>query len=671
MSTESDAPVRQTRAVQYVMTAQQPKSWADAKTTQYNGKNYREWRDSLEAAFGWRDASELLEREPEAGEASTAKKALLLLKMSVPMEHRDFVRDAKSPLDAFERLKDAFHADAKARVGALQRELVSLRYDKREGAAKLVTRARNLRSDIAEFGGDTTFKLTDEALVQLILQALPETFQGLKLQHAVTPYSLPAVYGALVRLDHLAVQDPADQGQAHFADGSSGRRGDRGRGGGGHGGGRGRDGGRGGGGRGGRDGDRQRVVTCYYCRKPGHIKRNCHQKAADEDAATRTNGGGGTEFAALADAQAYDAMFAEYVETPGRKRQKDSKAVWDTARVNCARAIVSGTFGDSFDFAEHHAVIRASELGLPLPDWNARRVDHGCAPREGPPTAAAPARVVIAGTPLVGGPPVPGPQALAMVAEADPADQAEDVQLILDSGATRHMVNDEHLLTDLRPASGASVRFADGHEETVTRVGTLRVRAHVGSTIQLIEFRDVLLCPMITKNLLSVNIIVAAGGQCEVSQQGCVLRKGAGSDQRTLALFKYRGDLLVLCGEPVIATSALFTEFQLQHERAGHCPAQVLQDMQHAGLLPSTPAAQVHCEPCVLGKQRAASHPTRPERAAEPLALLHGDLQGPFEEAGLDGERYLLVVVDDYSRFGTVVPLVSKNDAASDARAQG
>ena len=46
-----------------------------------------------------------------------------------------------------------------------------------------------------------------------------------------------------------------------------------------------------------------------------------------------------------------------------------------------------------------------------------------------------------------------------------------------------------------------------------------------------------------------------------------------------------------------------------------------------------------------------------------PLELIHMDLFGPTIVASLGGTHYVLVLVDDYSRFTWVYFLAHKNDA--------
>nr|GEV12112.1 retrovirus-related Pol polyprotein from transposon TNT 1-94 [Tanacetum cinerariifolium] len=65
-----------------------------------------------------------------------------------------------------------------------------------------------------------------------------------------------------------------------------------------------------------------------------------------------------------------------------------------------------------------------------------------------------------------------------------------------------------------------------------------------------------------------------------------------------------------------------------------------------------------------LGKSKRASHPPKPvPNSRQRLHLLHMDLCGPMRIASINGKRYVLVIVDDYSRYTWVHFLRSKDEA--------
>ncbi|CAI7747747.1 unnamed protein product, partial [Closterium sp. NIES-53] len=108
----------------------------------------------------------------------------------------------------------------------------------------------------------------------------------------------------------------------------------------------------------------------------------------------------------------------------------------------------------------------------------------------------------------------------------------------------------------------------------------------------------------------------------------------------------------------------------LWHHRLGHPSLPRLRGMASrvlvSGLprslppLPLGPAPT--CIPCVEGRQRAAPHSSDFPPTEAPLQTLHMDVWGPARVRGQGHERYFLLVVDDYSRYTTVLLLRSKGE---------
>ncbi|CAI7803050.1 unnamed protein product [Closterium sp. NIES-54] len=109
----------------------------------------------------------------------------------------------------------------------------------------------------------------------------------------------------------------------------------------------------------------------------------------------------------------------------------------------------------------------------------------------------------------------------------------------------------------------------------------------------------------------------------------------------------------------------------LWHHRLGHPSLPRLRGM-HSRLLvsglprslpPLTPSPALPCLPCVEERQRAAPHSSFPPTTA-PLQTLPMDVWGPARVSGQGRERYLLLVVDDYTWYTTVFPLRSKGEVS-------
>jgi transposase InsO family protein len=70
------------------------------------------------------------------------------------------------------------------------------------------------------------------------------------------------------------------------------------------------------------------------------------------------------------------------------------------------------------------------------------------------------------------------------------------------------------------------------------------------------------------------------------------------------------------------------------------------------------------CSACQAGKQVGASHPPKNIlTSSRPLKLLHMDLFGPVAYVSIGGNKYGLVIVDDFSRYTWVYFLQDKSEA--------
>nr|GEY45773.1 hypothetical protein [Tanacetum cinerariifolium] len=70
------------------------------------------------------------------------------------------------------------------------------------------------------------------------------------------------------------------------------------------------------------------------------------------------------------------------------------------------------------------------------------------------------------------------------------------------------------------------------------------------------------------------------------------------------------------------------------------------------------------CSACAMGKSKKKSHKPKPEDTnQEKPYLLHMDLCGPTCVESVNGKKYILVIIDDYSRFAWVKCLRSKDEA--------
>ncbi|GKD62847.1 retrovirus-related pol polyprotein from transposon TNT 1-94 [Tanacetum coccineum] len=70
------------------------------------------------------------------------------------------------------------------------------------------------------------------------------------------------------------------------------------------------------------------------------------------------------------------------------------------------------------------------------------------------------------------------------------------------------------------------------------------------------------------------------------------------------------------------------------------------------------------CSTCLMGKSKKQTFkPKSEDTNQEPRYLLYMDLCGPMRVASVNGKKYILVIIDDYSQFIWVKFLHSKDEA--------
>ena len=67
------------------------------------------------------------------------------------------------------------------------------------------------------------------------------------------------------------------------------------------------------------------------------------------------------------------------------------------------------------------------------------------------------------------------------------------------------------------------------------------------------------------------------------------------------------------------------------------------------------------CQPCITGKMKEKPHTKQFRRGEYPLEFIHFDIKGPLP-TGVHGERYLLVVVDDFTAMPGFIAIAQRSD---------
>jgi hypothetical protein len=228
---------------------------------------------------------------------------------------------------------------------------------------------------------------------------------------------------------------------------------------------------------------------------------------------------------------------------------------------------------------------------------------------------------------------------------------------ILDSACSYHVCINKDWFSTYEPVqNGGLLRMGNNAPCEVVGIGSVKIRMHDGMTRTLTDVRHV---PNMFRNLISLSTLdnkgykySAGGGVLKVSKGSLVIMKG---------VIKF-ANLYILCGDTIAGTVAVTSvvstitsdkcsESKLWHMRLGHMSQLGLAELSKRGLLKGYNTDEMEfCEHCVFGKHKRIKLNTAVHTTDGILDYVHADLWGPSREHSLGGCRYMLTIIDDYSR---------------------
>ncbi|GJU81418.1 putative ribonuclease H-like domain-containing protein [Tanacetum coccineum] len=130
----------------------------------------------------------------------------------------------------------------------------------------------------------------------------------------------------------------------------------------------------------------------------------------------------------------------------------------------------------------------------------------------------------------------------------------------------------------------------------------------------------------------------------------------------------FRKHSYMMKSSPICLLSKAFkNKSWLWHRRLNHFNFDTINDLARKDLVRGLPRLKFEkdhlCSACQLRKSKKHTHKPKTENTnLEVLNTLHMDLCGPMRVQTINGEKYILVVVDDYSQFTWVKFLISKDE---------
>jgi hypothetical protein len=223
---------------------------------------------------------------------------------------------------------------------------------------------------------------------------------------------------------------------------------------------------------------------------------------------------------------------------------------------------------------------------------------------------------------------------------------------ILDSACSYHVCINKDWFSTYEPVQNDSlVWMGDNTPCEVIGIGFVKIKTHDGMTHTLTNVRHV---PTMFRNHISLSTLdnlgykyFASGGVLKVSKGSLVVMKSAN-------LYILSGDTIigtVVISSVVAVTSENCSDSKLWHMHLGHMSQFGLAELSKRGLLKGYNNNELEfCEHCVFGKHKRVKFNTSIHTTEGILDYVHADLWGPSQKRSLGGCRYMLTIIDDYSR---------------------
>nr|GEY38658.1 retrovirus-related Pol polyprotein from transposon TNT 1-94 [Tanacetum cinerariifolium] len=234
----------------------------------------------------------------------------------------------------------------------------------------------------------------------------------------------------------------------------------------------------------------------------------------------------------------------------------------------------------------------------------------------------------------------------------------------IDSGCSKHMTGNLKLLINFVWKFMGTVRFRNDRVAAILGFGDLQWRNILITGVYFVEG--------LGHNLFSVGQFCDSDLEVAFRRNACFVRSLEGVDllkrDRSTNIYTINLHDMAYASPICLMARASSTKSWLWHQRLSHLNFDTINDLTKNDLVTGLPKFKYHkehlCPSCEQEKSKRASHPPKPvPNSRQRLHLLHMDLCGPMRIASINGKRYVLVIVDDYSRYTWVHFLRSKDEA--------
>ncbi|GJV04996.1 retrovirus-related pol polyprotein from transposon TNT 1-94 [Tanacetum coccineum] len=231
------------------------------------------------------------------------------------------------------------------------------------------------------------------------------------------------------------------------------------------------------------------------------------------------------------------------------------------------------------------------------------------------------------------------------------------------SGCSKHMTGNLKLLTNFVEKFLGTVKFGNDQIAPILGYGDL-----VQGTITI---KRVYYVEGLNHNLFSVGQFCDADLEVAFRKSTCYIRDLKGNDlltgSRGTDLYSISLQDSTTPNPICLMAKATSSQAWLWHRRLSHLNFDTINLLSKNNIvngLPKLKFVKDHlCSSCELGKAKRKSFHTKTTPSSKRrLQLLHMDLCGPMRVESINGKKYVLVIVDDYSRYTWTHFLRSKDE---------
>ncbi|GJS13769.1 retrovirus-related pol polyprotein from transposon TNT 1-94 [Tanacetum coccineum] len=232
------------------------------------------------------------------------------------------------------------------------------------------------------------------------------------------------------------------------------------------------------------------------------------------------------------------------------------------------------------------------------------------------------------------------------------------VQIVLwylDSGCSKHMTGNRSRLMNFVKKFIEKVRFGNDHFGAIMGYGDYVIGDSMISQLYYVEG--------LGHNLFSVGQFCDSDLEVAFRKDSCYVRNEDGMElikgSRGSNLYTISVEDMMRSPPICLLSKTSKNKSWLWHHRLNHLNFGTINDLARKDLVRGLPRLKFEkdhlCSACQLGKSKKYTHKPKSENTImEVLHALHMDLCGPMRVQSINRKKYILVIVDDYSRFNWV-----------------